>query len=83
MKVALAWLGALLEWPPVEPADMRCPTLWVVGTANAGAMEGVRRYEGRLDRTRVSVDLVEGLSHVEELEKVERVLPELLRFMML
>jgi hypothetical protein len=81
VKVILAWLSALLEWPPIEPADMRCPTLWVVGTANAAGIQGVTRYEGKLDGTRVRVTLVKGLTHPEELEKVDQVLPILLRFM--
>jgi pimeloyl-ACP methyl ester carboxylesterase len=81
VKVVLAWLGALLEWPPVEPADIRCPTLWLVGTANATGMQGVTRYKGKLDGTRVRVALVEGLTHPEELDKVDQVLPMLLEFM--
>ncbi len=81
VKVMLGWLSALLEWPPVEPTEVRCPTLWVVGTANSAAMQGIKHYEGKLDGTPVQVILVEGLTHAEELENVDQVLPALLKFM--
>jgi pimeloyl-ACP methyl ester carboxylesterase len=81
VRVMLAWLGALLDWPPIEPADMQCPTLWLVGTSNASAMRGVKSYQGNLNDTRVRLALVERLTHSEELERVDLTLPELLRFM--
>src|SRR5262249_19037378 len=34
IPLTIARACALLDWPPVYPADLRCPTLWVVGTAN-------------------------------------------------
>jgi hypothetical protein len=44
-------------------------------------MQGIKHYEGKLDGTPVQVIVVEGLTHAEELEKVEQVLPALLKFM--
>jgi hypothetical protein len=41
--VSLAWLGTMLDYPPVEPSDMPCPTLWLVGTANQVAMPSATR----------------------------------------
>ena len=81
VQVMLAWLGALLDWPPIEPADIQCPTLWLVGTSNASAMRGVKSYQGNLHDTRARLALVERLTHSEELERVDLTLPELLRFM--
>ena len=80
VRVMLAWLGALLDWPPIEPADMRCPTLWIIGTSNASAMRGVNTYQAHLLNTKVRLSLVERLTHSEELERVDQMLPELLRF---
>lgn len=70
VPVMLAWLGALLEWPSVEPQDMQCATLWIAGTLNASAMRGVDHYREQLQQTRVHVVLVDGINHVEELEKM-------------
>ena len=81
VPVMLTWLGALLEWPPVEPEEVRCPTLWVAGTLNTACMRGVDQYRARLDSTPVRVAIVNGLTHADELAKVDRMIPPLLEFM--
>jgi pimeloyl-ACP methyl ester carboxylesterase len=73
VPVSIAWLSAMLDYPPVEPADMRCPTLWVVGTANAGAVESLEAHPGKLSGTRVSIELFEGLTHAQEFESIDQV----------
>lgn len=75
-----AWITAMLSYPPVEPADMRCPTLWVVGSANAGAMESVGEYRTRLSGTRVTLEVIDGLNHPQELDAIDRVLPPEIAF---
>lgn len=80
IPVMFAWLGALLEWPSVEPRDMQCATLWIAGTLNASAMRGVEHYRKQLEQTRVRVALVDGLDHAGELERAELMLPALLEF---
>lgn len=81
VPVMLTWLGAMMDWPPVEPTDMRCPTLWLSGTANLMAMEAIGRYEGALRDTKVQVRVLDGLTHAGELERADQVLPPLLEFM--
>jgi pimeloyl-ACP methyl ester carboxylesterase len=80
IPVTLAWLSAMLDWPSVEPADLRCPTLWLVGTANENAMPSVKEYSKALGHTKVILQLVPGLTHERELAEVEEVLPGMLRF---
>lgn len=70
----------MLDWPPVEPNDLRCRTLWLVGSANDGAMESVRLYKGRLTGTPVTLEIVPALTHQDELVKVDQVLPRLEQF---
>jgi pimeloyl-ACP methyl ester carboxylesterase len=77
----LAWLSAMLEWPPVEPGELRCRTLWLVGTANAGAMESVRALERTLAKTRVTLETLPGFTHPDEIMKIDEVLPRLEKFM--
>jgi pimeloyl-ACP methyl ester carboxylesterase len=72
---AVDLLGAMVAWPPVEPSDLGCPTLWLVGTANENAMPSVNEYRDRLPRTKVVLQLLPGLTHPDELTKVEDVLP--------
>ncbi len=68
----LAWLSAMLDYPPIEPADMRSPTLWVMGTKNEGAMASLKTYEGALAETHVQVAVLEGLTHPQELEHIDQ-----------
>lgn len=80
IAITLATLSAILNWPRIEPADLRCPTLWLVGTANEGAMPSVNEYRERLGRTKVILQLMPGLTHAEELTKIDDVFPPLLKF---
>jgi pimeloyl-ACP methyl ester carboxylesterase len=79
--VQAAWIGALLDYPAVEPADMRCPTLWLVGTSNTSAMDSVKKYETALPGTRVRLTTLEGLTHPQEMERIDQSLPAALAFM--
>ena len=67
-------LGTLLDYPPLEPADIKSPTLWVVGAADAAAMESVKAYEGKLAGTKVTVATIDGLSYSDSFAKSEPVL---------
>lgn len=75
-----AWLAAMLDYPAIEPAEMRSPTLWVVGTANEFAMTSVKEYEPKLAGTRVKLALVDGLTHPLELSSIDRVYPQEVEF---
>jgi pimeloyl-ACP methyl ester carboxylesterase len=80
LPVALAWMTAMLDWGAVEPADLPCPTLWLVGSENAAAMASVAAYAGALAGTMVQTHIVEGLNHPQEFSEIDRVLPVLLAF---
>jgi pimeloyl-ACP methyl ester carboxylesterase len=80
VPLTIAWLGAMLEWPAVEPDDLRCRTLWLVGSANENAMESVRAYEHVLAGTLVTLAIVSGLTHEAELTRIDDVLPRLEQF---
>jgi pimeloyl-ACP methyl ester carboxylesterase len=81
IPVTIDLLGAIVQWPPVEPKDLRCPTLWLVGTANDNAMASVKEYGDRLEGTKVVLQLLPGLTHADELTKVEDVLPAIRKFL--
>jgi pimeloyl-ACP methyl ester carboxylesterase len=80
LPVTLAWLSATLDWPSVEPADLRCSTLWLVGTGNQNAMPSVKEFSERLGRTKVVLQLVPELTHEEELTNVDDVFSPMLNF---
>jgi pimeloyl-ACP methyl ester carboxylesterase len=72
----LAWLGAMLDYPPVEPSDLKCETLWLSGSFNEGAISSMRAYEGKLEGTKVTILVVPGLDHPQELSEIDRVFEE-------
>lgn len=80
MPAPPVWITAMLSYPPVEPADMRCPTLWLVGSNNEIAMDSAKEYRGRLAGTRVTLEVIDGLNHPQELDVIDRVLPAEIAF---
>ena len=80
MSVAIAWMSGMLEWGSIEPGDIRCPTLWLAGSKNKAAMTGIRDYEPKLKRSKVQVQIIQDLDHMQELTEVDKVLPLMLAF---
>lgn len=78
--LTLAWLTAILGWAPVEPGDLLCPTLWLVGTRNDPALASTEEYRPVLNKTKVRVQIVEGLNHRQEFTEIDKVLPTVLAF---
>jgi pimeloyl-ACP methyl ester carboxylesterase len=77
----LAWFGALLDWPAIEPADLRCPTLWLVGSRNEhGALDSLAKYGPTLPPN-VRAQVLEGLDHFAELTATDQVLPPIETFL--
>jgi pimeloyl-ACP methyl ester carboxylesterase len=76
----LGWVKAMLDWPAVEPADFRCPTLWLIGIEDQYAMESFRAYEASLRGSMLHVQVVEGSDHSQAFDEIDRVLPPMLAF---
>jgi dienelactone hydrolase len=74
------WLTALIAYPRVEPSEMKCPTLWLVGTNNEGAYASAKQYQGKLAGTKVTLEIIEGLNHPQEFESIDRVYPREVEF---
>lgn len=72
----------MLDWGSVEPADIRCPTLWLSGTRNENTMASIEQYAAALREPNclVQVETVAGLNHQEEFAQIDDVLPLLLKF---
>src|SRR5579864_5965314 len=83
VESTVAQLSALCDWPDLEPGDLRCPTLWVVGTANDIAIASVKNYQQRLIGTTVTLHLLAGLTHEDELARIEDVLAPMRDFTLL
>ena len=80
ISVRIAWLQAMLEWGSIKPADMLCPTLWLVGSENELAMQSVEKYKQQVESSPVQIHIAQGLDHSGELEDIEQVLSVMLEF---
>jgi len=80
IPVVLAWVWAMLDWPVTEPADFRCPTLWLAGSEDQDAIASIKEYEDSLPGSMDQVSIVEGLDHQQAFEDIEAVFPILLEF---
>lgn len=80
VAVMLGWVRAMLDWPAVEPADLRCPTLWLVGSEDRDAMASVVQYQESLKHSSVRVRILDGLDHEQVFDEVDVVLPTMLAF---
>lgn len=69
-------LGALVEYPPLEPAEIKAPTLWLVGSADKEAMENAKEYEGKLAGTNVTLKQISGATYSDSFAKAEPVLAQ-------
>jgi len=79
--VWIACFQAMRQWPSIAPADMRCPTLLLVGTKNENVLNWVRSNQGVLDGSQVQVEMIDRLSHPQEFSRIERVYPVVLSFL--
>jgi pimeloyl-ACP methyl ester carboxylesterase len=80
IKLAFAWQGALLEYPPLEPAELKVPTLWMVATGDTDAMASVKTYEPKLAGTRVTLATIDGPTHSETLQRIDLTFDKLVEF---
>ena len=64
----------MLDYPPLEPPEIKARTLWVVGGADTAAMENVKAYEGKLEGTNVTLKVLSSASYSDCFIKTDEVL---------
>lgn len=74
-------LGAMLDYPPLEPTEVKVPTLWLIGAADTSAMENVKAYEGKLAGTKVTLKTISGATYTDSFGKSELTLNEAVPFL--
>jgi len=80
VPVIMAWGQAMIDWPPMEPAELGCPALWVVGSEDKAAMDSAREYGDALQDSSVQLHIVQGLDHQQVLTEIDQVFPTMLAF---
>jgi pimeloyl-ACP methyl ester carboxylesterase len=71
VAVTTLMLGALVDYPVLEPAEIKVPTLWLVGAADTSAMENVKAYQPKLKGTAVTLKLLDGLSYSDSFSRID------------
>jgi len=71
----MACFQAMRTWPGVEPGDVRCPTLLLVGTKNKRVLNWMQANSEALDEAGVRVEIMQGLTHNQEFGKIDAVFP--------
>jgi pimeloyl-ACP methyl ester carboxylesterase len=80
IPLGLAWLSAILEWKSIEPKDLLCPTLWLVGSKNETALTSIEEYRTAVNESKVRIQIVEGLNHDQEFTEIDKVFPFIFDF---
>ena len=81
VAVSAVALGALADYPPVQPSDIKASTLWLIGAADASGMENVKQFEGKLTGTKVTFKALSGLSYSDSFARIDPVLAEVEPFL--
>lgn len=81
IAVSALSLGAMLDFPPLEPAEIKATTLWLVGAADTSAMENAKAYQGKLAGTKVTFKAMSGASYTDSFAKSEVPLADALPFL--
>ena len=71
VAVSTLMLGSMVDYPVLEPAEIKAPTLWLIGAADTSAMENVKAYEPKLKGTSVTLKLLDGLSYSDSFARID------------
>lgn len=77
----LACLRSLPTWPPVEPQEIRCPTLIYVGSADEPIASTLEQQRAEIEAAGISLQTFANLTHQQALSAIETVLPPVLAFL--
>jgi pimeloyl-ACP methyl ester carboxylesterase len=81
IPVFAASFQAMRAWPSVEPADLKCPVMLLVGNRNKNVMNYVETNRATLDKAGVQVAIIDGLNHQQEFSQVDQVFPVVRAFL--
>ena len=76
-----ATLRALVHWEPIQPEQLRAPTLAYTGTRDERVLAQLETQRAALDAAHVQLIVFDGLDHGELVSQRETVLPALRRFL--
>jgi pimeloyl-ACP methyl ester carboxylesterase len=73
MAVNAIALGALVDYPPVEPNEIKVPTLWVLASDDVTAAGNRKAYEPKLAGTKVTLKVLASTNYSDIFFKLDQV----------
>jgi hypothetical protein len=73
MAVNAVALGALVDYPPVEPTEINVPTLWVLASDDTTATDNRKIYEPKLAGTKVTLKVLASTNYSDVFFKIDQV----------
>ena len=80
IPVWVACFQAMRAWPKIEPGDIRCPSLLLLGTKNTSMLKWAESNAEVLKSAAVQLEVVAGLNHRQEFSKIGQVFPVVRQF---
>lgn len=74
-------LGAMVDYPVLEPSEIIAPTLWLVGASDEDTRKNAASYDGKLQGTKVTFAQLDGMSYSETFSRAEPVLAKVRPFL--
>lgn len=69
-------LTAMTNYPPLEPSEVKVPTMWAVGSDDS-AVENLKEYEPKLKGTQVTGRILSSVNYSDSFIKVDQIMEEL------
>ena len=69
-------LTTMVNYPPVEPTEIKVPTMWAVGSDDS-AVENLKEYEPKLKGTQVTGRILSSVNYSDSFIKVDQIMEEL------
>lgn len=73
-------LTAMVNYPPLEPAEIKVPTMWAVGSDDS-AVENLKEFEPKLKGTQVTGRILSSVNYSDSFLKVDQIMAELGEFL--
>ena len=68
-------LTSMIDYPPFDPAEIKAPTLWAVGSDDS-AVENAKEYEPKLKGTQVTLKVLSSVNYSDSFIKVDQIMED-------
>ncbi len=81
IPVWVARFQAMADWPGVDPSDIRCPALVLIGTENRQVYRWAEANRQAFDGDQIQLEIIAGMDHEQEFNAIDRVYPLISAFL--